>query len=535
MTTTCLLPQRRMRRILIVAFFIFFALSANGSATDKAPERAGKIAVLPFTVHGGEQYQYLKHAIPEMLASRISAAPGFRPAYSLVSHSAIKALEIDPAGLDPEKAAASGKQAGADFVIYGSLTVVGEGWSLDTAILEVGPKSAAGSFSRSGEAVDALIPGIDAMAADMAASLMPEKAEDLPRAPIAGFEVAEPLRRDLPRAWAGPEMRHNFTGLAAGDVTGDGLTEMVLVDADAVYVYRVEGRDFRLLKKIDAPSNTACIAVDVADINGSGRAEIFVTAKNNQGNMLRSFVLEYRDGEYRTIVEKSPWFYRVGHDPGTGPYLLGQRHQVESEPFQAEILRLMPKEGDYLPGEVFVPQNRGVNLLGVAAGPVSKEPGALFKGAAYDNQDRLQVLGADGKTLWTSRRPYGGSTLFMSGPRRGQGDLHDRYYLPGRLIIYHGPDESAGIFTFRNAGLAPSGFGRIRAYKDGEVLSLSWDGNELREQWKTREYDGHFRDLCVADLTNDGNAELAVLLIRSEGLILFSRPKAQVLIFPLYN
>lgn len=511
----------KLFHILLFVLFLAVWLPVNGQAMDAEPERERKIAVLPFVVHGDAQYQYLKQAIPEMFASRVSGVPGF--------------LDIDPAGLDPGLAAAAGKQAGADIVIYGALTVVAGSWSLDAVLLAVADEKKAESFSRSGVAVDGLISGIDAMAADMAALIAvkgaPEAAEDRSRAPIAGFEMAEPLRRDLTRVWAGPEMRYNFKSLAAGDVTGDGLIETILVDSDAVYVYRVEDNDFRLISKIDAPSHTNCIAVDVADINGSGRAEIFVTAKNNQDNMLRSFVLEYREGRYRTIVDKSPWFYRVGRDPDTGPYLLGQRHQVASEPFAAEIVRLVPEDGDYLPGEIFTGQDRGINVLGVAAGPVSKKPGSLFKGFAYDNQDRLQVLGADGTAVWTSRRQYGGSTLFMAGPRRGQGDLHDRYYLPGRMI-HHASDESAGIFTFRNAGLAPSGFGRIRAYKGGEVVSLAWDGDELREQWKTREYEGHFRDLCVADLTNDGNAELAVLLIQSEGLVLFSRPKSQVLFFP---
>ncbi|MGM0403503.1 MAG: FG-GAP-like repeat-containing protein, partial [Thermodesulfobacteriota bacterium] len=442
MRDCCRLSWRKWIHITVAVIVLAVPCFASGAANNEHERDEKTVAVLPFEVHGSEQYGYLQKALPEMFASRVSRTRGYR----LINPSRIHEMDIDPAGLAPAGAADIGRQVGADVVLYGSLTVLLETWSLDASLVEVSGESMLGSFSQSGPDIQALIPGVDAMARDMVGTLgegsEPEKAiaeaekpeEEGPQSPIAGFEAAEPLRRDLPDTWSGPEMKRNITGLAAGDVTGDGLIEMVLGDEDAVYIYRVKDDDFRLLETIDAPANTACMAVDVADINGSGRAEIFVTAKNNRDNLLRSFVLEYRDGAYQRILENAPWFYRAANDPETGPFLLGQRHQLEADPFQAEIVRLEAVDGDYKPAGAFMEKGQKINALGLAFGRIAGKQEQAPVAVAFDSRDRLQVVGTDGDTVWASSRQYGGSTLFLEGPREGRGDINERYYLSGRIL-----------------------------------------------------------------------------------------------------
>jgi TolB-like protein len=535
MPDCCRLSWQTLLGCAVLSLALVFSFSHSGKAQEGESAREGKIAVLPFVVHGSEQYHYLGKAVPEMFVSRLSQAQG----YAMISPSKIEAFEIDPVKLNPDTVAVIGRQMEADLVLYGSLTMVLESWSLDVVMLDIKGERQLPSFSQSGKDVQALIPGIDAMAGDIRRTIEGEgqKEGDEVPAPYAGFEAAEPLRRDVKGVWAGPEIGRNITGLAAGDVNGDGMTETVLVDDDAVYIYRLEGGDFNLMETIEAPSNSACIAVDVADINGSGRAEIFVTAKNNQGNLLRSFVLEYRDGAYHRIVEKSPWFYRVAHDPDTGPFLLGQRHQMEADPYQEEIVRLKPANGGYVPADTFLKKGQDVNILGAATGfaPGAGQQEQVPRLISYDSQERLRLFDVKGGAIWTSRREYGGSTIYMLGRQKGRGETHERYYLPGRMLVHDPQGGSGVVFTFRNEGLLPAGLGSIRSYASGEIISLAWDGESLREQWKTKSYEGHFRDLCLADLNNDGHLELAALLIKSEGLMLFSRPKIQVLVFPLRN
>lgn len=540
MLNPCFSSRYTVLYFTVFALLVVFSVPGNLSAGEK------RIAVLPFSVYGSETYQHMEKALPDMFSARLARTKG----YSMVSASAIKALEIDAADLGEDQALAIGKQSGADFVLYGTLTVLQETWSMDALVLDVSGENMFGTFSRSGAETQELIPGLESMAAQMREALEEgvQKTDndvarpapkEKPATPYAGFDVAEPARRELAGAWAGPEMDFNFTGIAAGDLTGDGMIETVLVDAGAVYVYNLTNNRFKLLETIDAPANTTCIAVDVGDINRDGKAEIFVTARNNRSDMLRSFVLENRDGRYQRVVEQSPWFYRVMQDPDKGPVLIGQHHVQTADPFNAEVVHMKFENGSYVPGESFVNGGldlggRDLNLLGMARGRIlgqNTDAAVVF----LDSRDKLQVLLPNGDGKWKSRRHYGGSTLFMEGSRKGKGQDPERYYLSGRVLVHTFSDAPAQVFTFRNKGLSPINLKRMRVYTEGEVLGLAWDGHGLQDEWKTRGYDGHFRDLCLADLNNDGNLELAALLIRSEGATFFSKPLSQVLVFPIQD
>ncbi|HEB89389.1 MAG TPA: hypothetical protein ENI85_07445 [Deltaproteobacteria bacterium] len=81
-----------------------------------------RLLLLPIVVHSAEDPEYLRNGLADMLSARFSR---------------IGALEIlrpgDPeAGTtDLEQALALGRQAGADYVLYGSFTRFGQGASLD--------------------------------------------------------------------------------------------------------------------------------------------------------------------------------------------------------------------------------------------------------------------------------------------------------------------------------------------------------------------------------------------------------------------
>jgi hypothetical protein len=513
-------------------------------AASMADERT--VAVMPFEVRAGEDYQYLKGAIPDMFASRIAQTPGSR----LLSGSRIEALKIDPADMDEDSALEAGGRIGADFVLYGSLTMIEKSWSMDAGLVDVSGERLVESFFRSGSDTGELIPALESMAGEVKSYLSnieeqgkrlaepesgprPEQTKPGRDAPHAGFESAEPIRTGRAGAWTGPEMEHNFTGLASGDVTGDGITETVLADSNGVYIYSLHGNGFRRLEKIDAPGNAHCIALDIGDINQNGRAEIFVTARNNARDMLRSYIIEYDKGEYRRMAKKQPWFYRVVKLPANKvPVLLGQRYRMKSDPFGADVVRLQYEEGTYVPGEVFLDSDGEINVLSLSVGQIrGRGDDAVI--AALDREGRLKLLDFEGKRLWSSSEEYGGSTFYLEGPVKGLNAKSERFYLPGRTLVFE-QGQSAQVFTFRNKGL-PINLERTRIFDQGELVCLAWNRGRLKERWKTRSYEGHFRALALGEVDGDGRQELAGLLIEKEGATLFSDPLSKVLIFPLQD
>ena len=537
----------RIKPAVILFAVLFFVLFSGWSRA--AEDRT--IAILPFAVHGSDDHRHMERAAADMLSARLGRDAGYEP----VSASRIRALDIDPAQTDLDAALSAGRELNADVVLFGSITMVGEAWSMDGTLASVESGRRIDSFSFAGEDGRALIAGIGDMAAEVRGALETVESPDRaatrltvppggngkrrpaePGAPAAGFQVADPARADVPGTWSGPVMEKNLVGIAAGDLTGDGKNETVLLAEEAVYIYSLADREFSLLETIDAPSNTVCMAVDVADINGNGRAEIFITASNNRGNSLRSFVLEYRDGGYAIIKGSSPWFYRVIRDRDGEKKLLGQRHRVEADPFDNEIVRLVSENSGYIPVEAYIEKGSGTNVLGVDSGRI-RNSGEATEIVAYNGGQNLRILGPEGKKTWTSRRKYGGLNRYMKGARTGRGDAPERFYLPGRVIVSRdlgAEGRAERIFVFRNTDPSPVRLHRLRTYSDGEIVSLARDGAGLREEWKTREYDGHFRDIFLADLTGDGRMELAALLMEKQGWTLFSSSQSRVLIFPMH-
>lgn len=527
--------------VRILLFSVIFAiLWVSGAFAEKHGEEK-RLAVLPFAVHGDEAYLHMEKTAPDMFSSRINRVSG----YSLVSDSRVKALEIDPADVDVDHAVSAGRDLDADMVLYGRLTMIGENWSMDVFLVDVARKRRIGSFSHSGGAGSEMIPGIEAMAADVngilealsdKASAVPREAPDATDPPSGEVGLPLPAGVEAPGAWSGPEMEGDFVGIAAGDVFGEGETAMILAAREALYIYSLADGRFNRRQKIEAPSHTVCMAVDAGDINGSGTAEIFVTASNNRGNALRSFVLEYREGAFEILQEKTSWFYRVVREPDGTPVLLGQRHRMETDPFGAPVFRMIPENGGYAPGELLMEEKAGINVLGFAMGRIRSggtPPGTI----GFDDGDRLRIFGPDGEMKWSSNRRYGGGKLFLNGPKAGMGDPPEQFYLPVRIVVAGtaapGQDVPDRMFVFRNTRSGSIGLKRIRSYAGGEILALSWDGAGLREDWKTREYDGHFRDIYLADFTGDGIPELAALLIEKEGWTIFSDSRARVVIFPM--
>lgn len=84
-------------------------------------------AVLPFKVNGSSGFTYLEKAIPSMLNSRLYWQGHFQP----VADAALaKAGAVSDAG----SAAKALSATGADYVIWGDVTVMGDNASLDVRV-----------------------------------------------------------------------------------------------------------------------------------------------------------------------------------------------------------------------------------------------------------------------------------------------------------------------------------------------------------------------------------------------------------------
>lgn len=294
-------------------------------------------------------------------------------------------------------------------------------------------------------------------------------------------------------------------GLASGDVDGEKGVEFVFCDADKLFVARYRDGKLDIRSTLDNMSGEEIIGVDVADVNGNGKAEIFVSNLRKDGKRFSSYVLEWDGHVFKKVREDMPWLLRAGkgHD-GKSIVLTAQKHQTLGGVLDSPLYIMKWDGADYVPARpLALPQ--WVKVWGVAFG----SNGGKESCAAYASGNRVRVFsGADGEYV-ESIDQYGGSTLHLKWPDLMDKDKENRLYLHPR-IAFHDIDGNgtAEVVAIRNKELAGHLFSLMRNYKSGRIEGLVLADDELEPVWETRDVTGRVTDFTFVDMDGDGKEEL---------------------------
>ena len=138
--------------------------------------------------------------------------------------------------------------------------------------------------------------------------------------------VSEDGGREVsPQFWKGAGYKHNFHGVALGDVDGDGKTEAVVITPNRLLILRNFQQRMQTVYESPEAGWDIYIGVDVADINGNGTPEIFITSLALGRQYVQSFVLEFDGKSYSRIASDIPYFLRVATSPAAARSSLGRR------------------------------------------------------------------------------------------------------------------------------------------------------------------------------------------------------------------
>ena len=518
---------------------------------------AKTIAIVPFKVNAEKDMSFLRDGIYDMLASRL-----YKEGETEVLGRQRVEKALPAGGAVTESSARDlGRQLGADFILFGSLTVLGNSISVDSKMLDVAGTKPTMSFFEQSEDAGGIVTRVNRMAGEIndkmfgrgvAASAPaaapaqasqpkppdtythPEKmfkqqggmgAEGGPGSPFVTDEGAG--GRELsPQFWRSAAMRQLFNGIALGDVDRDGKIETVIITPTSLLIYRKDQERFFQVAEYAEGGQDYNIAVDVADINGNGVPEIFVTSMTPTRKGLKSFVLEHDGKGYRRIVENEPWYYRVCHLPDRGKVLLGQEVRIGS-PFSNRIHEMVWRSGRYEP-ETPVSVGTAVSVLGLTIADVMD--GRKETVVAYDREDRIRVFEPSGKEEWKSAEKYGGSTLSYAGERTDQGEVENPVYFPMRLLSMQSKqDGKTKVIAVKNHDIVGRNLEKFRSFSESQIVSFFWDGLGLAAEWKTRKITGSIRDFAIGDFDNDGVDELVAAVILEEGRIITTTPKCTVI------
>jgi hypothetical protein len=334
--------------------------------------------------------------------------------------------------------------------------------------------------------------------------------------------VREEKTVDATEKSVSPNLPFEARQFALADLDGTGALQYVFSDGSKLHVYRRGPSEWR--KEWSEPGSFAAgevqhINLDVADINGNGRPEIFVTAMRNE--KVVSSVLEFQDGAYRRIAEV-PGFLRVITYPGKGNILIGQGYDPASF-FTGKPGQYVWSDGKYVPGpEISLP--KGVDLYGFVVADMGEARPLV---TAFNDKEQLVVYSSD-NAIWKSEEKYPAIGITVSKPLTGidavvlkgaaesgdkrelTGIQREKARIKGRLLALDlngdGRDE---IILPKNSGFVFGGS------KESEVVSFSWTGARLDQRLKIKDVPGRVLDFQI--LRQQGGGAQIFALVNTPG------------------
>jgi TolB-like protein len=541
----------------VLAICLLLSVGMTGWAKEKS-----SVAILPFSVSSAENIDYVQQGIWDMLTSRISVDGKIEAVNKDIVLANLK--ETAKKDLSLADIYALGKKMNVDFVVWGSITKIGNNVSIDGKLVDVNAyRAPVGIFAQS-QGLDEIIPKIGDFAQritshitgnaaapvagpaviapaqdpispqtrrekDMIAGMRASKKGTVTGMPINPEFINSPQVLDRKGFWMSQQFGTIFKGMDIGDVNGDGLNEVVMIDASHVMIYQQKGAGLTLVQQIAGKSYQNYLSVDVADINNNSVKEIIVTSLTR--NVLESFVLEWRDGKFVTIAANLPWFLRVIQDSADNTLLLGQQMGMD-EPFSAPIHE-MAWNGKQYQAERRMKVPEGLSVYGLALSAVEKQ--GTEKIIALDENDylviyektdkplsKIRVLGGGKEMTWKSEEAFGGSNnTFAPSTATTFNEMPGRYSVNPRVMTFDtNKDGKKELIVVKNNSATGRAFKNTTLFNSSEIFNLEWDGLGMAENWRSGRINGYVADYQFRDLDNDGQNEVVLALVLSVGVTL---------------
>lgn len=146
--------------LLLVAVFFGFQVSVFAQNTPK-------VAIAPFAIHTDGDPDYFKTEIVGILSDLLK-----KNGADVVPVAAFSDQGVEPAEEAEQRYRDVGRQAGVDFVVWGSVTWIGGQYSIDTRLLDVLKGGAPATFFVQGEGSENLLSVVQSLARDIAGRIL---------------------------------------------------------------------------------------------------------------------------------------------------------------------------------------------------------------------------------------------------------------------------------------------------------------------------------------------------------------------------
>jgi hypothetical protein len=323
----------------------------------------------------------------------------------------------------------------------------------------------------------------------------------------------------------GPSLQGVAVGLEVADIDADAKLEAVILFPHRLEITRLTAGKFTAVATVDLGIAQRAIAIDAVDLNGDGRAELYITAVD--GGELRSLVVACTEGSCHISHKNLPWYLRAVTLPGEGRVLLGQKMGWQEETFRGAPFRVQLVDGRPVEGAAW-PVPAGTSLFGFV--PFFGEAGQLLF-AQLTSSDYLRVTDAQGEVLWESTEVFGGSEISFdrvdtnSSANRRPNDL--LVLVQPRLEI--GPNGELLL----PAHDGPRLLKRSQTFEKGRIVAMRWNGHSMVELWRSSDQKAYLADFRLADFDGNGKQDMVLSQVfLREGLMRKGRSALAVIELP---
>jgi len=309
----------RKTNLAILGVIIFILLFPVHSLSQNY-----QLAILPLTIKAEQDLSSQNDEIINTLSTLLSK----KDTLTIINPGDVeKEIDTSEDYTDESNALIIGEKLQADFVISGSLAISENNITISLNLADVSGIMPPQNYKADIQELAHVLPQITAFATiitgqilntETAASLLPEKEDkaekvktDTKPGKTEDMKASQDDTYITKEPWTSKILNVGIIGMSLGDVDNDKKTELVILTPNKVQTFHyVDGKIVKA-KDIHKTRFKFPVGIDVADINGNGFPEIFVTALDNYKSVVTSFILEYDGKSYQMIENNYNCYLRI--------------------------------------------------------------------------------------------------------------------------------------------------------------------------------------------------------------------------------
>ena len=499
---------------LLKAFLPVFALlllclhgAAHSSlllAATSEPANKRQVVFLPFSIEIPGSYTYLRNGLTSVLSSRLATRA------NIIALPQSATTDQMAAALKSGNYASFNQllqQTGADYLFLGSLAAKGDQFEVTGHVFSKVAGQTPKKFTQAMRSVDDAMTAIDAMAWDISGSVFgkpkPEEiaATTSPSSGSAAFQTAHPER-----AYRENLMSGSATGLEAGgkfeivttqrskgialdlmdidagDLNGDGTSEIVLLTSSELLVYRLTDNQYQKIAAASIPGHLRYHCLSLADLNKNGRLEMYISGSN--GDTPTSLALEWDGRQFAKLFDHVGYYLKAFNPAKGTALLLGQASQTTSGGKDGIYqMNLDSGKGVTVGKQMALP--RELKLFNIAMGDINGDNRQEV--VAINNRNHLQVYDDAGALLWSSSDQFGASSNYYGSIAAQSDEVKDTTFISTRIILDDlDKDGAKDIVVGKNRLQTVPLMPNLRYFEGSSIAALKWTQGALAPMWETK-------------------------------------------------